>query len=232
MKLKTNMHMNVAIGGMDVAVEHKTGVVDVNDLARVGNMIRASKGRTPITIPRIRSNKGIAEFAEAVQRQVDEGHYGYFDVPAELVYATAKSGANARTKAFLPVALKIAAYMDVDFEAEVYRVFIEERILQYRDEGGHEFKTLNIVIDSFLPGREDTASNKGVYISVAKQLRDKVFPEHTDWNNKDDGNIWNSPHATPERMRLRHEYEAYLSRIMKDGLIRDYEHLREVIAKL
>ena len=87
MKLKTNMHMNVAIGGMDVAVEHKTGVVDVNDLARVGNMIRASKGRTPITIPRIRSNKGIAEFAEAVQRQVDEGHYGYFDVPAELVYA-------------------------------------------------------------------------------------------------------------------------------------------------
>lgn len=232
MKLKTNMHMHVAIGGMDVAVEHKTGIVDVNDLAKVGNMIRAGKGRTPITIPRIRANKGITEFAEAVQRQVDAGHYGYFDVPDELLFATAKSGAAARTKAFLPIALKIAAFMDVDFEAEVYRVFIEEKILQYRDEGGHEFKTLNIVIDSFLPGREDRSNNKGIYISVAKQLRDKVFPEHTDWNNKDDGNIWNSPLATPVRMRLRHEYEAYLSRILKDGLVRDYEHLKEVIDKL
>ena len=231
MKLKTNMNMHVAIGGMDVAVEHKTGIVDVNDLARVGNMIRASKGRPPITIPRIRANKGITDFTAAIQRQIDAGHYGYFDAPAELVFATAKSGAGARTKAFLPIALKIAAFMDVDFEAEVYRVFIEEKILQYRDEGGHEFKTLNIVIDSFLPGRGD-ASNKGIYISVAKQLRDKVFPEHTDWNNKDDGNIWNSPLATPERMRLRHEHEAYLSRILKDGLVRDYEHLKEVISKL
>ncbi len=35
MKLKTNMRMNVAIGGMEVAVEHKTGLVDVNDLARL-----------------------------------------------------------------------------------------------------------------------------------------------------------------------------------------------------
>lgn len=232
MKMKTNMHMNVAIGGMDVAVEHKTGLVDVNDLAKVGNMIRAGKGRPPITIPRIRANKGITDFTEAVQRQIDAGHYGYFDAPAELVFATAKSGAGARTKAFLPIALKIAAFMDVDFEAEVYRVFIEEKILQYRDEGGHEFKTLNIVIDSFLPGREDKSNNTGIYISVAKQLRDKVFPEHTDWNNKDDGNIWNSPQATPERMRLRHEYEAYLSRILKDGLVRDYEHLKEVISKL
>ena len=129
MKLKTNMIMDVKIDGHPVRVEHKTGLVDVNDLLKVGNMLRASKRLAPMTITRIRRNKDLQAFSEAVQRQIDNGHYQYFDRPDELIFATGRGGAGTTTMAFLPVAIKIAALMDSDFEAEVYRVFIEEKIL-------------------------------------------------------------------------------------------------------
>ena len=79
MKLKTNMMMDVKIDGHPVRVEHKTGLVDVNDLLKVGNRLRASKMLPPMTVSRIRRSKDLMAFSEAVQRQIDTGHYQYFD---------------------------------------------------------------------------------------------------------------------------------------------------------
>ena len=230
MKLKTNMIMDVKIDGHPVRVEHKTGLVDVNDLLKVGNMLRASKMLSPMTITRIRRSKDLKAFSEAVQRQIDNGHYQYFDVPAELIFATGKGGAGTTTKAFLPVAIKIAALMDSDFEAEVYRVFIEEKILHYRDESGEEFKALNLIIDSYLPGREDK-DNRGVYIAVAKQIRAKVFPD-VEWDSSAQGNIWNSELATAEALRRRAKIEGELISTLRLELIQSFDHLKEVITKL
>lgn len=229
MKLKTNMVMDVTIGGHPVRVEHKTGLVDVNDLLKVGNMLRAAKQLLPMTITRIRRNKDLMAFSEAVQRQIKQGHYQYFDVPDELIFATGK-GAGSTTKAFLPVAIKVAALMDSDFEAEVYRVFIEEKILHYRDESGEEFKALNLVIDSFLPGR-DGKDNRGVYIAVATQIREKIFPGVV-WDTSANGNIWNSEHATAEALRRRAKIESELVSTLRLGLIQNFDHLKEVITKL
>lgn len=223
------MIMDVTIGGHPVRVEHKTGLVDVNDLLKVGNLLRAAKQLLPMTMTRIRRNKELMAFSEAVQRQIKQGHYAYFDVPDELVFATGK-GAGATTKAFLPVAIKIAALMDSDFEAEVYRVFIEEKILHYRDESGEEFKALNLVIDAFLPGR-DGKDNRGVYITVATQIREKIFPGVM-WDTATQGNIWNSEHATAEALRRRAKVEGELVSALRLGLIRDFGHLKEVLGRL
>ena len=230
MKLKTNMMMDVKIDGHPVRVEHKTGLVDVNDLLKVGNMLRASKMLPPMTVSRIRRSKDLMAFSEAVQRQIDNGHYQYFDVPNELIFATGKGGPGTTTKAFLPVAIKIAALMDSDFEAEVYRVFIEEKILHYRDESGEEFKALNLIIDSYLPGREDK-DNRGVYIAVAKQIRAKVFPD-VEWDSSSQGNIWNSELATAEALRRRAKIEGELISTLRLDLIQSFDHLKEVITKL
>ena len=229
MKLKTNMVMDVTIGGHPVRVEHKTGLVDVNDLLKVGNMLRAARQLLPMTITRIRRSKDLMAFCEAVQRQIDNGHYQYFDVPNELIFATGKGGGST-TKAFLPVAIKIAALMDSDFEAEVYRVFIEEKILHYRDESGEEFKALNLIIDAHLPGRNGR-DNRGVYITVATQIREKIFPG-VSWDTAANGNIWNSEYATAEALRRRAKIESELVSTLRLGLIRDFDHLKEVIGKL
>lgn len=229
MKLKTNMVMSITIGGQPVRVEHKTGLVDVNDLLKVGNMLRASKQLLPMTITRIRRSKDLQSFAEAVQRQIAQGHYQYFDVPDELIFSTGK-GAKATTKAFLPIAIKVAALMDADFEAEVYRVFIEEKILHYRDESGEEFKALNLIIDSYLPVREGEY-NRGVYISVATQIREKVFPGIR-WDTAKNGNIWNSEHATAAALRHRTKIESELTSVLRLGLVRDLDHLKEIVKKM
>lgn len=230
MKLKTNMKMAVNINGNPVTVEHKTGLVDVNDLLKVGNLIRARKMLAPLTVTRIRRNKDLQSFIEAVQRQIEAGHYAYFDVPDELMFATGKGGAGTTTKAFLPIAIKVAALMDTDFEAEVYRVFIEEKILHYRDDAGEEFKSLNILIDSYLSGREGK-TNTGVYISVATQIREKVFPG-VNWNTAEQGNIWNTELATAEALRHRARIEASLSEVLRLKLVRDFDHLKQIIAQL
>jgi len=229
-KLKTNMMMDVKIDGHPVRVEHKTGLVDVNDLLKVGNLLRASKMLQPMTVSRIRRSKDLMAFSEAVRRQIDNGHYQYFDVPDELIFATGKGGPGTTTKAFLPVAIKIAALMDSDFEAEVYRVFIEEKILHYRDESGEEFKALNLIIDSYLPGREEK-DNRGVYIAVAKQIRAKVFPDVV-WDSSSQGNIWNSELATAEALRRRAKIEGELISTLRLELIQSFDHLKQVITKL
>lgn len=222
--------MSVNIDGHPVSVEHRTGLVDVNDLLKVGNLIRAAKKQPPMTVPRIRRSKDLERFVEAVQRQIEAGHYRYFDLPKELIFGTGRGGVGSTTKAFLPVAIKIAALMDADFEAEVYRVFIEEKILHYRDDSGEEFKALNITIDSFLPGRDDK-SNTGVYISVAKQIREKVFP-NVEWNTAEQGNIWNSELATGDALRHRTRIEASLSEVLRLKLVRDFDHLKQIIDDL
>ena len=228
MPLKTNMRMNVAICGETVSVEHRTGLVDVNDLVKVGNYLRVGKKLPFMAVPTIRRRKDLTTFVEAVNRQVQQGHYRYFDVPDELIFSVGKGGVNATTKAFLPIALKIAAIMDADFEAEVYRVFIEEKILHYRDESGEQFKALNIIIDAYLPGREGK-DNRGVYIAVATLMRDVVFPGVV-WDTASQGNIWNSELATGDALRRRDSIEGYLCGILKDGLVRDFEHLKQIIS--
>lgn len=218
--------MSVQISDQTVSVEHKTGLVDVNDLLKVGNLMRARKGLQPMTMPRIKRSKELQGFVEAVKEQIQQGHYKYFDVQKELIFTTGKVGKET-TRAFLPVAIKIASIMDANFEAEVYRVFIEEKVLRYRDESGEEFKALNIIIDTYL----NNTDNRGIYIAVATQIREKVFPGVA-WNTSEQGNIWNSPQATADKLRMRASIESKLSDMLRLELIKDLDQLKEVIIKL
>jgi len=67
----------------------------------------------------------------------------------------------------LPVALKISSLMSAEFEAVIYRVFIEGQLLKLRDDGGNNFKKLNRAIDLYLPERELKSGNRGCYINLS-----------------------------------------------------------------
>lgn len=76
----------------------------------------------------------------------------------------------------LYILLDFATQLNVKLKYEMYRVFIEEKILQHRDNGGDSFKKLNRAIDT-LPDRQPhlkPKGNKGVYINIAKLIRDKL----------------------------------------------------------
>ncbi len=90
---------------------------------------------------------------------------------------------------------------------------------------------MNIAIDEYLPEREGKNSNKGIYIQCATLLRDKIFYEEN-INYPKGGLIWNSEYATYEKMELRDEYENKLITLLQMGVVKNYEHLKELIGKL
>ena len=98
-----------------------------------------------------------------------------------------------------------------------------------RDDGGNVFKSLNLAIDQWLPDRKGK-NNMGCYIQVATLLRAKIFPEIEEFETG--VNIWNTDLAVYEKQYFREDYEDKLVSFLKAGLIRDWEHLKEVIENL
>ena len=80
------------------------------------------------------------------------------------------------------IMLDLAIWLDVDLKYEMYRVFIEDKILQHRDNGGNEFKELNILIDTL-----DNIPNKPQrYIDIAMLVRNKLkILENRGYNQKE-----------------------------------------------
>ncbi len=213
----------------NVIAHHKTGMVDVGSLVDIGNEERRKEGKKPFTIPRIRQNKDVQLFVGAVESQVRNGEYSYYETPESLIYATSR-GRGGKTIAFLPIALKIASILSATFEAELYRVFIEGQLLRLRDDGGNSFKRLNNAIDLHLGGREGKTSNRGCYIQSAKLLRAKIFTQ--DQLNDAGANIWNTKYADKNAQKLRVRYEDRLIAVLELTPVKDFSHLKELIDKL
>jgi hypothetical protein len=113
-----------------------------------------------------------------------------------------------------------AEYLSVAFHVEVIQEFVKGKICEFRDESGDLFKSMNVAIDKHLPDREGM-NNKGVYIQVAKLIKEKVNPNLVSWN-----------FASADELRARIQIEEKIQAFLSVGLINDYQHLKEVIKKL
>jgi hypothetical protein len=118
--------------------------------------------------------------------------------------------------------LDLANFLDVDLKYEMYEVFINQKILFWRDLGGDNFKEFNKIVDT-LPDRIGE-NNQGIYIQVAKKIRNKLDILSTKGYNEKEH------HSLIQEKRS--EYLKSLTDFVKLGLIRDYEHLKEIIDKL
>jgi len=123
----------------------------------------------------------------------------------------------------LNLLLKIATILDKDLEAQIYMIFIEGKILEHRDAG---VKRLNKAIDT-LPDRQPhlkPKGNKGVYINVAKMIREKLSIIDTKGYNEDEHDK-----VIQEK---REEYINKLVSFIEIGFITSYPQLKETIKKL
>ena len=117
--------------------------------------------------------------------------------------------------------LDAAAWLDAGFKVDLYDTFINHKILTWRDDSGDEFINLNLAIDAYLPGREGKDSNQGLYINAAKILKEKIQPEENDWNK-----------ASYPKLELRTTIERKLCDFLRMGVVRDWEHLKELMVKV
>ena len=231
-----NQTLTVAIGNHRFEIEHQTMMGNLNEFWDCGNAYRTQKGLTPKLLTNWLRSADTAEYVAAVEREL----FGFNSViitelesNPNMVYTITKTSPLFKTRrgryggtwTHLYVLIDAAAYLDPDFKVQVYKTFIEGKLLQRRDEGGENFKAINIAIDAFLPGR-DGKDNKWLFINLANLIADKFgLPSAETGVNR-----WNG--ATLHQTEARSKIEETLTIMLRAGLVRDWEHLKELVAIL
>ena len=212
-----HQEMSVLLGS-DTIQYMTTEMVEMKSFVARGNAIRLSKGKDIYNAAKYLAGDDMNEFVEALIRKYGGTRETYIRVEGK--------GPKSRTIADIRVAVKLAMKMDSDFELEVIDSFIG--LSEWRLKGGDEFRLLNQAIDRYLPGREDKASNKGCYINIAKIIRrrcDALPVRATD-------QTWNQESADKHAQSMRYEMQTKLVSLLELGLVRDWDHLKELAERV
>jgi hypothetical protein len=210
-----SFEMTVDFFGVSVRAQTEGRMVCVNDLVRAGNQWRSQRGLSVMNLQQLTGNSvAFKEFAEAASR-------GY-DIPQEEMLVIKGKGSKARTMCHFSLAVFVAEQLSPDFHVQVIKTFIEGKLLEFREQGGTEFKNLNAAIDLYLPDRVGK-ENRGCYINAAKILRKRLL-------GVEEGVSWDS--ATVAQTHTRYELETMVVRMLAGGFIKDWEQLKTVLEKL
>ena len=207
--MKTNQLMSAAFSEGVVNVFHNTAMGDLTQLWKVGTIMRVNNGMAVPQLNNFLQSQSTKDFIEVCERKTGK----------PCIEVTGR-GKNGRTWASIHMMIYAAEYLSTEFHFEVIDAFINNKILEWRDVSGDEFKALNIAIDNYLPNREEK-SNKGIYINVARMLLKKVNPDLSSWND-----------ASADELRDRASIENKLVTTLQLGLIKDWEHMKEIIEKI
>jgi hypothetical protein len=242
--MNTNQTMTIKIGkNYTVQIGHLTKMGNLNDVLKIGNEYRKAKGLREIEMREWLVKENTWEFIIEVERKYGtnfqtldsrvclsnyKNSSGQIDF-AKLIklFSVIKSqkGGKPENRGYwsnLYIMLDLATHLDPVLKLEMYEVFIHQKILFWRDLGGDNFKEFNKVVDT-LPDRIGE-NNQGIYIQVAKKIRNKLDILSTKGYNEKEH------HSLIQEKRS--EYLKSLTDFVKFGLIRDYEHLKEIIDKL
>lgn len=188
-------------------------MVSINDLVRIGNKNREKHGLPSMTVQQV---VGSSKFKEAVTAAQSE----WMKSESEVVQVI-NQGSQSRTMAHLSVAVAAASLMSPEFHAKIIKDYITFSAEELRENGGTEFPQLNSAIDLYLE-KKGSEVDKEIFNNVAKALRKKLI-------GTEDG-CWNT--ATVAQTHSRYEAEKTIVKMLSLGVIRDYEHLKEVISRM
>jgi len=245
-----NQIMNIQIGNFGViTIGHQTKMGDVAQVIEMGNKKRKSKNLNLITLDDILGKQDFWEFIISRNTQKtaysNSGNLPELDFDSdysEINFYKAKNGSvkyselmkkypdliksrrgrYGGTFAELYILLKIASMLDKDLEVEIYRVFIENKILEWRDEGGENYKELNSLIDTLSDTKKE--NNSHLYRKFAMIFRHKLEITKTKGYNQKEHDIL--------IQQKRAEWLKYLITVVDHGLISTSDELERVIYKL
>ena len=217
--MKTDQLMTVCFPQGDLHISHKSMMGSLTDLFSIGNKIRVMEGKGIANMTLFVNSASTKEFISIICEE-QACH------PDSVITKTGR-GKSSRTEANLHLLIYAAEYLSTRFHYQVIDTFITGKLLQLRDDGGDEFGVLNRAIDRYLPGREGKASNQGCYINIAKVIRRRcnlVKPENDE--------TWNQSLANKDAQLARYEMQHKLVNLLELGLVRDWEHLKELAGKV
>ena len=221
--------MRVTIGEHTLPIGHKNMMGSLTEVWKIGNAYRTKRGLPELDLSNWLRSPETLEYVKVVEDDLNFKSVASTDLSSkgttlaktiESPLITTKRGKGGGTWAHLYILLDAAARLDPQFKHKMYKTFVEGKLLQWRDDGGDEFSNLNIAIDAYLPER-DGMDNVNVFIYVAKQLKAKILSPYDTWNT-----------ASLPQLEKRARLEKDLCNYLRLGMIRNYDHLKEVIAKI
>ena len=210
--------MQVDVMGEIVFASTSEGV-DLISLCAAGNVWRLKNGFPIYQINVFISSKYLQEYIKAAAIE--------WNLPENSFLRSTGKYKNTKHYGHVSVAVLLAEQISPAFHAKVHKTFIEGKLLEYRLKGGDEFKNLNNAIDAYLPS--PSGDNTGRYINVSKMIREKC--NLTDSSDKEIP-TWNQSIADSVAQRMRYDLEAKICNFINLGLIKDWDHLKDVIKKL
>ena len=210
--MKTNQVMTVAFEHGTLSIEHKTAMGNLADVFTIGNKYRVLAGKAPANITHFCKSAGTQEFMASVAKKLG--------VPKETLLFTKGKGNSNRVIANIFIIIYAAEYLSPDFHMEVIDTFINSKLLTWRDELGDDFVTLNKEIAEHASGLLGKPAHCGHFITLAKIVNSRVG-NNVDWNMAD-----------AKQLKERDRIETGLTTVIKLGLVRDWEHLKQIAAEI
>lgn len=208
--MKINNIMQVQILNHTLTIGHLDLFGDLGMLFQAGNAVRFGEGKPAITLAKYIALNSTSEFIAAVSE----------DIGCPAVRAT--KGKGGGTSAHLYILLDAAAHLSPKLKLEMYKIFVEGKLLQWRDRSGDEYIELNLQLSFSAEIALGKPSHKGHYIQLAKIIKSRILPEnHSGWN-----------YADPSQLHERARIEQALSFCLKNGFVKDWDHLKELAGKV
>jgi len=232
-----------------IKIGHKTEMGKVSQIMEMGNRNREAKGLNQISLDSVLKRQDFWEFViarntqymnisnSAESAELDfmnfQSNYSeltnYKDIAGQIKYSEiikqfphlikSTKGRYGGTWAELYILLKIASILDKELEVEIYRVFIENRILYFRDSGGNEFKELNKLV-KILPNSQGQKD----YINLSLAMREKLSILDTrGYNDKEHNSLI---------QEKRTEYQKDLQKFIHVGFIKNIDDLIDALNRL
>lgn len=200
--MRTNVIMTPPFSLGTFKVEHKTGLVDLRELFRLGNIYREKEGLPPMEMRTWIVREEVQEYARFLEGNGEKG-------------IIKKKGRGGGTWVNLKIAISAAMALSPKFKDEVLNMFVQNRILAYRDESGDLYRDMNTALEMCAESVLGKPAHKGHYITLAKAIKKRIGVD--DWNS-----------CGPDALAMRCRIEDRLATMLKAGVVRDWDHLKEL----
>jgi hypothetical protein len=213
--MKTNQVLKVKFSNGELTINHKDKFGSLIELFQIGNDVRVQNG-----LPSIRHDKWLAlsgtkEFIKYVSEDIGE--------PA----TRSKRGKGGGIWAHLLILLDTATYLHPSFKFEVLNTFVDKKMLEWRDRSGDNYVDLSAAIALSAEDVFGKPAHNGHYINIARILRNRILGEDEVASlNELKLSPWNQCNATQLAERAR--IEEALATMLKAGVVKDWEHLKEL----
>lgn len=187
-------------------------VGDLTNLFNIINKHKKAKGECIVNITQFCRSNETQEFLNALAKRLKVDK-------ESLVYSVGK-GKSSKTMANTLVLIYTAEKHLDNYRLEVIDTFINSKLLSWRDDSGDHFKGLNEEIKTVSENLLGKPAHKGHFITLAKIVNARIG-DSLDWNT-----------ATAEQLKERDRIETGLCTVIKLGLVKDWEHLKQIAAEI